>query len=396
MGDKSGKYFVFLFALATIRFFSPALIPAKVFIYFYDLLFLLTIIYVMLFIKREHSNKFGFPVFLLIVSIFVSCISAYVTWGQGFFLTFKSITYSLSYVLFFLILVLNVKIADLEKFIVIVGVVFMGVYFISFIAYPNEIFRYRFSVPGLQRGFQRIVPFGIGYMFLLSFYSLNRYFDDKKLKWLILYLLTLVFTVMTLTRTLIAVSFSLSALFILRKSSNLKKIIALVIIGLSVFYISQIKYFQQMSELTQEQGRNWESYIRVRAAKYYLTKFSPDLFTKIFGNGNPTGDSAYDNYVENQLEKKHGYFLSDLGYIGIYVVFGFFSVLALAMIIFRVIKTPVGERYLYTKYFLFFVFVTDVIIGVLFTSDYIPSIVVSLYILSKKEINEHSPETYAL
>lgn len=388
---KADKLAILLFSLSTISFFNFIKVPPKLFIYIYDIIFLVTSVYLLVYYKKEKNNRFSFPVFLFLLGIILSCFSCSISWHQNFILTFKSVTLVLSYILFFLLLNLDPQIKFVEKLIIVLGISFMIVYLISFVAYPRVIFRYSYYGTD-YRGFQRIVPYGIGFLFILSFYSLNRYFVQHKFSWLILYISTLIFIVMTLTRTLIGVSFVLSALFTIHNSSYLKKILAIVIVSLSIYLISQISYFQIMFQETQGQSQQWDKDIRIRAANYYLHQFSPNIVTKVFGNGNPAGDSEYGNFVKYQLQSKHRYFLSDLGYIGIYVTYGFLSLIALLILFIKVVKTKVSNDYLFVKYFLYFIFIVSIIIPVFVYPDYIPSIVFAIYILYKQEL-EQSRET---
>ena len=144
-------------------------------------------------------------------------------------------------------------------------------------------------------------------------------------------------------------------------------------------------FFKILTRETQEQSEKWENYIRIRAADYYLHHFSPNSFAKIFGNGQSTKNSDYDVFTQ-KLEKRYGYFTGDIGYLGIYVMYGFFSIVALLIIFFRITKTTVLEEYLYVKYFLYFSFIVSIIIPTFTSPDYIPSIVFAIYILTKKDV----------
>ena len=384
MGNNINKLIILFFALATLHFFGFIKISPQLSIYIFDAALLGAVVYILFNYKSSYNNKFTFPILLLLMAIIMSSMSCYIFWGQDFITTIKAVTFLMSYVLYFLLSVLKIRVRDVEKIIMFLGISIIAVYFISFVFYPRVIFRYSFFVELSHRGFRRIIPYGIGLLFFFSFYSINQYLIKRKLSWLIVYFVTLIFTVMSLTRTLIGVSFVLSALFIIRKISYLKKVIVATIIVLSFYLISQVSYFQIMIHETQETGQNLGNNIRVRAADYYLHEFSPNIFTKIFGNGEPSGNSHYGNFVVYELERRHRYFLSDIGYIGIYVTHGIFSVIALLILFLRVVRIKVPEQYLYAKYFLYFAFTVSFIIPVFIGYSYIPSIVFATYILAKK------------
>ena len=73
-----------------------------------------------------------------------------------------------------------------------------------------------------------------------------------------------------------------------------------------------------------------------------------------------------------------------------YVRYGILAILASFIFIYRMIKTKVPEEYLYIKYFMYFVFIVSIIIGVVISPDYIPSIVLATYILSSKDLTQSS------
>ncbi len=387
MGDSiKAFYFILFYCLATIRFFNPVFIPRNLLYYIYYAIFFVTILFVILNYKKSYNNRLTLPVFLLLIALLISCFSALYSWNQNLLDSMRGVLFFMSYILFFLLLVLKFRVQDVEKIIIILGVLFIIVYIITFVSYPRLIFG-NIDHWGDERGFQRIITNGLGFLFLFSFYSLSRYLDKREFRWLIIYLITLICIVMTLTRTLISISFILSALYILRKSSYLTKILSIFIIGSSIYLISQMSFFKFLTIETQKQSENWQNDIRVRSADFYLHHFSPNTFAKIFGNGIPSQNSGYENYV-NRIKIRYGYYLSDIGYIGLYVKYGLLAVIALFIFFYRITITKIPEEYLYIKYFLYFVFIISIIIESVTSYAYIPSIVLATYILSSKDLTQ--------
>jgi len=374
--------FVVFFCLATIQFYRPVAIPANLLYYIYYATFFGLVLLVLFFYKSSYNNKFTGPLFLLLFALFLSCFSAAFSWNQGFLDSLKPVSFTMSYILFFLLLIFKLRIKDIEKIILVLGIFYIIIYFSAHILYPKEIFHVMDY--GSQRGFQRISVSGMSLLFILSFFSLNKYIDEHKFWWLILYFITLICIILTLTRTIIATSFILSALYILRKSSYLKKILVVIIIGVFVLLVSQLTVFKLMSQESQKQSENWSNYVRVRAADYFLFHFPPNAFAKVMGNGKPYKNNAYSNHVYH-INMVYGYYVSDLGYIGIYVTYGIFSIIAFFTIFYRMARTQVPEKYMYAKYFLYFVFLTNIIVPSLISPDMILCIVFALYILTLKE-----------
>jgi hypothetical protein len=276
-----------------------------------------------------------------------------------------------------------VHVKDIEKIIIILGLIYIIGYTISLYLFPFIIFG---SEGGLDRGFQTIVLSGTGFLFLFSFYSLSQYLGKRQFLWLVIFFISMIFIIMLLVRTLIIVSFILLTLYILRMSSFIKKIIAILLVGCFVYIITQFNFFQLLVNQTKNQTENVGNDIRVLSARFYLTDFSPEIFNKIFGNGEPAGGSNYSRY-SYYLENELGFFQSDIGYIGLYSKFGILAILGYLILIFRTYKISVPSEYLYCKYYLYFIFLISVIIDAPFNNSFIPSIVLAIYVLHSKELS---------
>jgi len=377
--------FIIFFCLSSILFFDPVFIPSSLLYYIYYALFLVTFLLVIISYRSSYNNIFTTPIFLLLIAILISGFSATFSWGQGLIDSFKVLTLYLSYILFFLLLNWKMRAKDLEKIILIFGVIYILVFSVTFLLYPMPIFG---GIQGYSddRGFQRIMLIGLGFLFLFSFYSLSKYLKKRQSLWLIIFLITVIYIIMLLTRQLIISSFIFLTAYILRRSSFFKRIIAILLIGCFVYIVSQMNFFQLLVGQTKAQTENMEDDIRVLSAIFYLNDFSPDTFTRIFGNGESSDISSYAKY-KDYLEKGLGFYQSDVGYIGLYSKFGILAILAYLIVIFRTIKVSVPEEYLYCKYFLYFVFVTSILGSCTFSRDFIIPIVLALYILSSNDLS---------
>lgn len=377
-------YFIIIFCLSTIQFYSPVFIPFSVLSLINYVFFLATVSFIIVSNTDTKEKIYTNPFFLLTIAILISGFSAWYSWGQGLLDSFKPLTYYLSYNLFFLLLIWKTRVKDIEQIILLLGVIYIIVFSVTFLFHPIQIFG------GIQdfaddRGFQRITLPGTGFLFLFSFYSLKQYLKERRLLWLIIFIISDIFIVMLLSRTLMFVSFIIFTLFILRLSSIFKKIIALLFIGCFAFLISQMEFFQLLTEQTKEQRENVEEDIRVLSATFYLNEFSPNTFSRIFGNGEGTIESSYGqniDYLKNEL----GYYQSDIGYIGLYSKFGILAILAYLFLIYKTIKIPIPDDYLYFKYYLYFIFIISTIIDASFSTGYITSIALSAYVLYSKDL----------
>lgn len=287
---------------------------------------------------------------------------------------------SMCYILFFLLIILKLKIRNVEQIIILLGITYIILYSICFLIYPKTIVKINESY-GDERGFQRIIIDGIGFLFLFAFYSLSKFLFTRKFLWFIVYIISCIFIMMTLTRTLIIISFLLSFIYILKRSNFKTRIVAVFITGFSFYLIMQLNVYKLLVAETNSQAKFANEDVRTRAFNYYLFNFSPNTITKIFGNGQPYKKTQYENSVK-YLEGTLGFYTSDIGYMGLYIKFGLFAILAYIILIYTTIRIPVSDKFQYCKYFLYFIFIISLIIDAPFNNGFIPSIVIASYILA--------------
>jgi hypothetical protein len=379
-------FFIILFSLSSIRFFYPWLININKVYYAYFILFFASVFLIIVNYKESDNNSFTAPIFLLLIAALISGLSATIFWNQNLYDSFKVLIFFMSYIFFFLLSSLKVRVQDIEKIIILIAVLYIVVYSVSYLVYPRQIFGMIMWYDN-RGGFPRIIIPGAGYLFLFSFYSLSKFFQKHKYFWMIIFLITIVYIIMILTRTLIAISFIFLSLYALNKSKNFNKVLAVFIIASGILLISQMDFFKSLSDQTISQTSNFRNDIRFKAVDYFLNHFSPNAFTRIFGNGEPNPDSSYGNFMYH-LEVEEGLFTSDIGYIGLYTKFGLLAILAYIIIIIKTIKTSVPHEFLYYKYFLYFVFVVSIIISSTFSADFIIPIVLALYAISSKDFSD--------
>ena len=372
--------FVLIYCLSSIQFFKPVLISSSLSYSIYYFAFFLSILIVVLRYKISYYNSITFPILLILISQILSIFSSVYSWNQNLSDSIKATLPYMGYVLFFLLLVLRIKSSNAEKLIIILGCLYIILYLISFLIYPKIIIIFSETYTD-ERGFQRIIINGFGFLFLFSFFSLNKYLTRYNFLWLIVYIITCAFVVMTLTRTLITVSFILSLLYLLRKANAFHKIIAILIFGSSFYILPNFEFYKSLVAETTSETAYIKDNIRLQAFNYYINDFSPNPVAKLFGNGQPYKDTEYAKYV-NYLEKGLGLYASDIGYAGFYVKFGVLAILAYVILIYQIIRIKVVDDYLYCKYFLYFTFIISLIIEAPFNSSFIISIMIACYILS--------------
>jgi hypothetical protein len=380
-------FYIIFFCLSSCYFYFPYWVPLSLLYYIYYAVFFVTCFLIFINFGKYSSNVFSAPMLMLISAILISAFSSRLLWSQNILDSFIAILPSLSYSLFFLLIIFKMPVQDIEKIIIFSGVLYILLYLFTYISYHIPTFSYGRADFGADRGFRRILLNGLGYLLVFSFYSLNQYFNKHKLWWLIIYFITLILIIMTLTRMIIVSSFILSTLYVLRKSNFFYKIIALTFIVCFVYLISKTNVSQTLFEQTKSHTENLKDYIRVRSADFYLHDFSPNIIAKVFGNGQPGGGSNYAFYLL-YIERSYGFYLSDLGYVGLYVKFGLLAVLAYLILIYRTIKISVPDEYLYCKYSLYMLFIISTMGDALYTSPSIPVNLLLIYVLVTRDLSQ--------
>ena len=392
--NKKSNYpyvFILLFCLGTIQFFNLLLIPTPILFYIYYALFLYSIAYTVISYKESYNNSFTLPIFLILLAQLIAIFTCSFSWHQSLPNSLLATSFNMSYILFFVLVIYKLSIVDIEKIIILCGSLYIVIYLASFVIYPRTFINWGVTY-GDERGFQRIIVNGYGFLFLFSFYSLKNYITTHKKLWLLVYLVTCVLIIMTLTRTLIILSFLFSFLYIIRGKKMLTITLYLGIVVILLYIVSQLNFYKMLAAETKSQASYIKEDVRSQATDYYLNNFSTNNIAKVFGNGDAYKDTEYLQYMQ-YLENSFGYYEADIGYVGFYVKYGIIAILGYLIFIYRTLKVPVSEEYQYCKYFLYFIFAISVVIDAPFNKNFIPAIVLATYILSsettpKKPVSE--------
>jgi hypothetical protein len=373
--------FIFCLAFVSTRFFEAQFINEHIMNYLYYAFVLGAIILSVpsLFPKRKD---FVLPVQLIILSMLISIQMAHMSWGESYI---KSIIGTLPYILwifFFYLLDQKIPIKIIEKIIVIYGMVYIVLYLYQFA--HNNIVLFGISEEYEEsRGIVRIIFPGAGIFFLSIFLSINKLTtqDDNKWFWLVLAVVGVIITVMQATRQLIA-GVLLLYLYHFIKGQKIHRIVIILAIFIGVMlYISHsdnaiINGIIETQNVTSQEGKD---NIRIIAGTYFLTEFSPNNISRIFGNGVPyTSNSNYGSYVSNLGDQ--GFYFSDVGIIGLYVMFGILSVFAYILIWIKSFILPITDEFMYVKYYLWFLLFTSLTSYNVYHTGYLLATVFSLYI----------------
>ncbi|MGB6153960.1 MAG: hypothetical protein WBG48_18390 [Pricia sp.] len=290
---------------------------------------------------------------------------AYQYWGQGLKDgLFATIPYLLLFFFFFLLRV-NFPIKILEKIILGFGVLYILLFIFQYfnsgtIYFGQSLWGDEFTE---NRGTIRIIFPGGGIFILSTFIALNKLTSQRKHRWFwgLFVFCGLLFPILQVTRQFIVGMVLIFGYHAARTFSVNNKII---LISASILLLFSIPFvdspiIQGLIESTKEDASAGSDYIRVLAGEYFLFDFSPNAATAIFGNGVPyTGVSDYGFFLDF-LGIEQYYYLSDVGIIAVYAMFGIPAIIGFILIWYNSFAIPLPQEYYYLKYYLWFLLLTS-------------------------------------
>lgn len=387
-----GNYTLFvLIVLSSVGFFNPygILSPVVTKAIFYGIN-----VYVWSIVFTKHlSNGSIYPRWCfkcLILGILTSIIMATVFQIQSFKTTFiATIPTIIAFMFFPLLMFLHIekeKIIKVYWWLIIAGMI---VYIVNFSAYPGFVFGTEKEEFDLSRGIVRIgIPF-IELFVLMFFYSINKWIDEKKKKWLMAIIILATFIVLSVTRQFILLSFVIGGWMLLRSSSIIKRIFFISLIAIFYFFIlPNIPIYKTMLELSEEQAqrnKQGEEDIRIQAWRFYTYEYQTNGLTPIFGNGVPSiGNSKWGNdFAATTINQEggNGCYTVDVGWAGFFWTFGGIATFGLLMLFYKAYKKEKKPKEKYLSYWIVFITLTSIASGPILFYNQIISVSTVLYLI---------------
>ena len=186
---------------------------------------------------------------------------------------------------------------------------------------------------------------------------------------------------MQVTRQFIAGVVLIYGIHFLRDQNLTRKLIcASLFIGVCFFVaFSDHPAINGLREAQQETKKAGAKNIRLLAAEYFVMDLSPNTASRVLGNGVPYLDfSAYGR--EMSKLNNRGFYLEDLGLVAVYAMYGILGLIAYFLIWYKSVTIPIPRKFHYTKYYLWFLFVTGFASLSLYHSYFLPTTIFALYI----------------
>jgi len=189
----------------------------------------------------------------------------------------------------------------------------------------------------------------------------------------------MLFMVLSLTRVYILSTAVISLFYIWKNQGVFLKTMLLAACYILATIASQLTVTQRLLTKTQDDTEDIQDYIRYQSAQYYLTDFQPSVVTRVIGNGFGYGDKTDYGRAIGQLQNQ-GYFVEDLGLLGLYIYLGVFGIIAYFIIFYRSFKVSLPSNFHYLKMYIMFLFLNGLTNSATFSESGVLSIVFTLYI----------------
>jgi hypothetical protein len=135
----------------------------------------------------------------------------------------------------------------------------------------------------------------------------------------------------------------------------------------------------ESQEKTEAEGKD---YVRIVAANYFLTEFSPTTVSRVIGNGVPYGsDTAYGQFERNLWQQ--GIFLADVGLVAFYALFGIIAVVAYVLLWIRSFRIKIPPAYYHLQYYMAFLLGTSLTSNYIYSYSFIITTVLVLYCFTR-------------
>jgi len=331
------------------------------------------------------KQHFKAPIFLMIAAVFLSMFTAYVAFNQNFAISFYAQRDIYFYMFYFTLHVLKVDKRDLQRIIILFGLLFFFLYLIQYFAFPTQLFDVGMRE---ERGTIRIYLEGSGYAMLSYFMCLHIYYSTNKVKYLLLSIVFLIPIILFGARSglFTLLMGTIAQLLFSKRLKSKVLIVFLVLVALvPTFYFFQ-GVFEGLARATETESAEGTDNVRILAAQYFLTQFIPNDFAYLSGIGAPSDRSPLGQ-MTTLLTKNYGFYLVDIGIIGNYVTYGVGFIAGIVWIVIRYLSLGVRNDLIYLKYF--FIFMVLLLLPIAAGFAFSPPIAIITCTLYLMDVSNH-------
>ncbi|WP_235062796.1 hypothetical protein [Indibacter alkaliphilus] len=375
--------------MINLKFFDATFISPSLSNYTFILFIWITIFLSVPHFFTNRKTKFDYPIAIVFSSIFFSMVMAFLSWNQSLFHSIIETSQYLSWPFYFYLVGHNFKVNTIEKIVVAFGLLYVMLYFYQYLNQGAVLFgKPLYGDEWTEdRGVIRIIFPGAGIFILTVFIALTKLTSKAPLKWLwvCILILGLVIPVMQVTRQFIA---GVTLVYLYHLIVNVKAIyrvfiISFFLIGISVVVKMEIDSVKGVIEAGERDADLGKDYVRVLAAEYFLFDYAPNDWSRIFGSGAPYWGISSVGKFNERLGDEKGYYLSDVGIIAVYAMFGIAAVIGFILIWYKSFVLPLPKEFQYARYYLWYILFTSVTWFSVYHYHYIISTILAMYLFQK-------------
>lgn len=334
--------------------------------------------------KPQIPQKFSIFIILILISFITSAFMVNYTRNQSFEQTLYAQRAIFYYLFYFLLHQLKVNIRDLQKIFIYFGIVYIVFYLLQYFAYPYRIFD---AFILAHRGTVRVYLAGSDYLAILFFLYAQRFFQFNKLKYLLVVIGAYSLYILLGgrgTMVIMAFTFVIFLLFSRKVKSRFGITILIALASILFLFLFQ-GIFEELLQDSMRDRNLGKNYVRFVATKFFLTDFYKSSMAYFTGNGVPGLSGDYPR--EMMGIKNKGYFLGDIGTIGLYIQYGILFLIGVLGICYKALVTKLNENYIYLRY-MYLAIIISLPAGAGFgNSDFICFITLTLYMI---EVSNYS------
>lgn len=333
----------------------------------------------------DKSLNFKNAIIIFLVGIIFNIFSAQLNNEQSIRDTALSSTHFYYILLYFWLHENKIERKELENIIISFAIIYSILYLIQIQEYPQRLFR---GTLFADRGTIRLRMQGASFHTLAFFLLINRYLLKQKITDILLAAFFLFITINGGTRTFTATSVLLAGFLFLRLVKYTPVNYFLIILAMVMFIgLLQIEststIINNMIETTEEQRAEGDQYIRNVQRRYFTEVYPQNWSYYIFGGGFPGGRGAYSVYM-NTIVARYGFYWSDQGLLGFYLVMGAITTLGLLMWVIKSITMRLPKRYLYLNvYFAYLLIASNIVMDEIFARGIFGIHAIALYLIDE-------------
>ena len=356
---------VFFVFLASATFFRLTYLPKNLMLalsFGAIVLMAVTLIITMIYDRGQQFKKqFGVPVGLIFLALILAVYGA--KWGhdQSFLLSAWAQYYMYFYLFYLFLHAIRMRPEELEKLIIIMAVLYVGLFAIQYVMYPRMIFGARAQE---ARGTIRIFLPGGSFAGLMYFYFLQSIFDRNKLIYIVFCIAFLTIPFLQGTRSSIVTILFGTVMYVLVSKRVKSKVLVtmLMLAGVVLVYFIFQDIITNLIEVSQKQSAQEGDDVRVAATKFYLNDFYTSNLNYLIGNGESHMMSPYGMQVW-YYKSNYGFYQNDLGIVGEYTKFGVLYVITVFLMLRKLFVIKIEPKYAYIKYWAVLLIINELLGG---------------------------------